>query len=211
MNSLRLYIALLVTAFALSWSEPSHAHRLCQDAFSRIVVGPVFEASFKDPSCYTGGRCYQNIERFASKLSPALLERAEVLVIPNVRVYQVRTDPMSKIGKTEYVNEPDVDALWNFHVVLKVDRSIYDFDYRNEPTVVSTSNYFNKVLALKENDPEQPLTHNSRIYVFPATEYVRNIDEISRWIGTYFYRGDGNAPNLPYGANLSVREFLVSP
>jgi hypothetical protein len=118
----------------------------------------LFENNFQ--TFYEEKRCGKNIERFvrAAIESGIDLSGAEVVKIENsggdtfglVAAHQARYAEQS-------VEKPlGIDMNWYFHVVLLADGYVFDFDFRNQPTLLDLRSYLdqNFIPTKKKSDLE---------------------------------------------------------
>lgn len=104
----------------------------------------LFEKNFH--TFYQEGKCGQNIERLvrAAVRQGIDLSGAEVVHLENqgldtfgmVAAHQAR-ETVDWDG-----NRVGIDMNWFFHVVLLADGYVFDFDFRNVPTVLDVRSYF---------------------------------------------------------------------
>ncbi|MBL7714218.1 MAG: hypothetical protein JNL01_02045 [Bdellovibrionales bacterium] len=156
-----------------------------------------FRASFRDDTIYTDGRCGPNVTRFIDILKNKRIN------IRGLQIVEIKDRGLSSLeGAHPYLargrgslqrNGPCAErgtrapgeAEWFHHVILTADGMVFDFDYTNNPTVVTLNEYF--------------------ITMFLPPEARGDVERISRSLGNYgaeFFDVDLARPNFQ-GAKVS--------
>ena len=70
---------------------------------------------------------------------------------------------------------------WEFHVVLLIEGKILDYDFTNEPRILSAHEYFNYMFIPREKMTDLNYRQNKlksfRVTTYPATEYISRLDQ----------------------------------
>lgn len=132
-------------------------------AWSNTHLKAAFQNTFN--THYTAGRCGDNIL--------SLLERADAqrIDLTNANIIEISNKGNSLFGliNSEFARgggrlNPTYPASgprnlpgennWHHHVFLEQDGLIYDYDFGNEPRVVSTKAYFEKMFLIEKRTSE---------------------------------------------------------
>lgn len=123
----------------------------------------IFTEGFYSSEHYESGKCGVNIMNLLERAEQAGVDisRAHILEITNKGFTGFGLVTAEHVRQRGRLN-PDYPASglrylpgnmnWDFHAVLELDGNIYDYDFGNEPQVVSIPEYFEKMfLSLAPN------------------------------------------------------------
>lgn len=190
-------IGTLVLVLILSYSLEGWA-RPTSDARKLTML---FKARFdKD---YEERQCGRNIMRLLQKAQQQGInaDNARMIHITNIgnSVFGMVNAERARGGYRASTGEqfPPGEVNWYFHVLLELDCLVFDFDFLNEPVVLSLHDYF-ELMFLDEVPPELPF------YRVGREEKLKNY-EIEVYRGRDIY-ANPRKPNME--SKMRLEELL---
>jgi len=146
-------------------------HRTWADEVSQRRLKLIFEQQFY--SQYEQGKCGDNI------LGLLREAQAQKLPLDGARIIQIQNKGFTVFGlvNAEWVREagrliPGLPANerryevgernWYHHVILYYEGLIFDFDFGNEPRVISVQDYFEQMFLNEKRNPDSRGTYVGR-------------------------------------------------
>lgn len=162
---------------------------------------------------YKSSECIENIKNFTKKAQQYQidLKEAKILEISNrgfvgfgfinaefARASGNLNKQYPKLGFRRHPGEKN----WKFHYVLQYKNHIYDFDFGNEPRVLPTSEYFQKMFL-----DEKTVQEGGVIFIgekVKLNEYQIRVHNLQDFLK---YEGDDKVEN-PKAVKYSLKKFL---
>ncbi len=133
---------------------------------------------------YRAQRCGENIRELLT------YAEAKSLKISDAKVLVLRNKGLSVFGQVNalHARTPSLqysanERNWRFHVLLMKGHFIYDFDFGNEPKIISVDQYFYKMFLNEEArssfkiDPEQKMD-DYIVEFYNSLEYQKGEEHI---------------------------------
>lgn len=128
----------------------------------------LFKKGYGDDQTYLKGACCDNVCRLVKQMKAAKLDLTQARVLYLLKQSDEEEGLAPQKGRQRL-------QLWSFHVVLELKGQIYDFDYSDEPTPVTSREYFTSMFTIPEKgtpEEEEKALRGISLRAIPATEYL---------------------------------------
>ncbi len=161
---------------------------------------------------YTPRKCGENILNFIAYTHKKGIDlsQAHILKLTNTR-YSVfgmlNAEYAREAGRINHEfpksglqNHPG-ESNWHQHIILEIEGHIYDFDFSNEPTVLTVQEYFEKMFLQEKTKAE-----NGEFFVGRKEKLENYQVEVLPALDSYF--AIQNKESYPESVKLSLGEYL---
>ena len=144
-------------------------------------------------SDYKAQQCQENIRRFikAAKEAGYDFSYAKVIVLRNKGISALG-QVNARFARSSNMNISPRERNWRFHVFLERDGLIYDFDYSNQPQILSVKDYFEKMFFNPKGINRFKITKEEKlneytIELYNAYEYLKRQENLLKKISLFSY------------------------